>query len=141
MSGTLNVVLATYYKTSAPGQIEDQFDISYPLALREVWKASRSGTLKVSSAGAHQFTHVADQIQLLGGFEKASRALQENSPWLQAWDDGQRQGVELARAQWVAHMERAHREKRSEAPPEPEQRRFAVPTRTPPILRRVLRGY
>ena len=93
----MNIVLSTYYKTHDPRQVQADVDVSVPMALRRLWVRG-GGNVKVSHIHRSTQAELADCIRTLGGVEKASEALEEARQWLEAWDEGERQGIKVAHA-------------------------------------------
>ena len=102
----MNIVVADYYGLLDRDKLDTEVDMSTAHALRALWVAGQGNT-KVSHIHHTRLQPVQQAVSVLGGQEKASAALQEAKPWLEAWDEGERQGIELARATIRSHFDEA----------------------------------
>jgi hypothetical protein len=83
-------------------------DLSRPFALRTLWLAGEGNT-KVSHIHPSRLdnTAVGRSLEILGGRQKASSALEESQDWLSAWDDGEAQGKRIAESVMESFFEEA----------------------------------
>ena len=102
----MNIVVAKYYGHVDPSQVEGQVDMSIPLALRRVWEAG-ANTTKVSFIHEDRLRGLQKDLDVLGGREKASAAIDAAREWLTAWDEGEAQGIAGAHATMKSYFEDA----------------------------------
>jgi hypothetical protein len=90
----MNIVLATWYNTLPMTKVSglEEFDVRPAHAIRALWKATNGDFTKVSSAGHALARH----IEILGGLEKASEALNQASDEMRVWDKAEDSGRQSA---------------------------------------------